>query len=135
MMNYNKIIANLRQIWAHLRSNGLALADFEDAINEAVELVKKKRDGLLIEIPCKVGDTVYVIPSLTNFRLNYVNNYPQNNRVYKQIVHSVQSWNKDKYCVWTCDGINLLLPQLFNETWFLTEKEAEAKLKELKENG
>ena len=98
------------------------------------ELEDKLENGTLIELPCKVGDTVYVIPSLTNFRLNYVNNYPQHNRVCKQVVHSVQSWNKNQYCIWTCDGINLLLPQFFNEMWFLTEQEAEAKLKIMKEN-
>lgn len=109
---------------------------YNENLDESVDIIcgDFKDKSRYIELPCKVGDTVYVIPSLTNFRLNHVNNYPQNNRVYKQIVHSVQSWNKDKYCVWTCDGINLLLPQFFNETWFLTEQGAEAKLKEMKEN-
>ena len=107
---------------------------FKLACNKLAEFEDKLENGTLIDVPCKVGDTVYVIPSLTNFRLNYVNNCPQHNRVCKQVVHSVQSWNKDQYCIWTCDGINLLLPQFFNEMWFLTEQEAEAKLKIMKEN-
>lgn len=88
-----------------------------------------------IELPCKVGNMVYVIPSLTNFRLNIANGYTENNRVYEQKVHSIQMWNADKWCLWACDGINLLLQKFYKETWFLTKAEAEAKLKELQNDA
>ena len=94
-----------------------------------------KNKSKYIELPCKVGDTVYVIPSLTNFRLNIVNGYTENNRVYEQKVHSIQMWNTDEWCLWACDGLNLLLQKFYKETWFLIKEEAEAKLKELNKNA
>lgn len=84
-----------------------------------------------IKLPCKVGDTVYVVPSLCNFRLNIVNGYPENNRICEQKVHSLQMWNANEYCLWTCDGIILLPQRFYKETWFFTKSEAEQKLKEL----
>lgn len=105
-------------------------------LRERLKLFEDKEEqGLLLELPCKVGDTVYVIPSLTNFRLNIVNGYTENNRVYEQKVHSIQMWNTDEWCLWTCDGIILLLQRFYKKTWFLTKEDAEAKLKELKENA
>ena len=107
---------------------------FKLACNKLAELEDKLENGTLIELPCKVGDTVYVVPSLCNFRLNIVNRHPENNRICKQKVSSVQMWNSSEWCLWTCDGLNLLLQRFYKETWFLTKEEAEARLKEL-QNG
>lgn len=127
MMNYNKIIANLRQIWAHLRSKGLALSDFEDAINEAVELVKKKRDGLLIEIPCKVGDTVYE-PT----EREIINTY-KITKIHINQYGKIFEWELIEGYYHT-PAIGVVEYDIGYKV-FLTKEEAAAKLKELKENG
>lgn len=84
--------------------------------------------SITLKLPCKVGETVYVIPSLTNFRLNVLHGLSENNRVCEQTVHSVQMWKPDDWCLWTCDGINLLLQRDYKETWFLSKEEAEKAL-------
>lgn len=97
---------------------------FKEACNRLAELEDKLENGTLIELPCKVGDKVYVIPSLTNFRLNVLHGIFENNRVCEQKVHSVQMWKPDEWCLWTCGGINLLLQRCYKKTWFLTKEEA-----------
>lgn len=104
------------------------------AYNKLGVLEDKLENGTLIELPCKVGDTVYIVPSLCNFRLNIVNRQTENNRICKQKVSSIQMWNSNEWCLWTCDGLNLLLQSFYKKTWFLTKEEAEARLKEL-QNG
>lgn len=101
---------------------------FKEACNKLAELEDKLENGTLIEIPCKVGDTVYVIPSLTNYRLNVLHGLSENNRVCEQKVHSVTMWKPDEWCLWTCDGVNLLLQQYYKITWFLTREEAQKAL-------
>lgn len=85
----------------------------------------------IIKLPCKVGDMVYVIPSLTNFRLNVLHGYSDANRVYEQEVHSIQMWKSDEWCLWTCGRINLLLQGNYKKTWFLSKEEAEKALEKL----
>lgn len=94
----------------------------------------KLENGTLIELPCKVGDTVYAIPSLANFRLNVLHGLSENNRVCEQKVHSVQMWDPVEWCILTCDGDGIaLLPQRnYKKTWFLTKAEAEKALEGLK---
>lgn len=84
-----------------------------------------------IKFPCKVGDTVYVIPSLTNFRLNVLHGYSDTNRVYEQEVHGIQMWKSDEWCLWTCGRISLLLQRDYKKTWFLSKEEAEKALEKL----
>ena len=66
---------------------------FKEACNKLAELEDKFENGTLIEIPYKVGDTVYAIPSCTNYRLNVLHGLSENNRVCKQTIHSVQMWD------------------------------------------
>lgn len=101
-----------------------------------------------IELPVKIGDTIYVIPSETNYKINIVNKHEERNKVYKFIVneirynqygYSVVSWvdnipffflNGDKKTICECFETE----RFYNETWFITEAEAKAKLEKLK-NG
>ena len=83
----------------------------------------------LIELPCKIGDTVYVIPSKVNYELNILNHHEENNRVYEQTVHSIQMFSNYRYVLATCDGLCSILSDFYKETWFLTREEAEAALK------
>lgn len=99
----------------HIRMALEKLAHYEDL----------EEQGRLIIPPCKIGDTVYVIPSKVNYMLNIVNHYEENNRVYEQVVHSIQMFSNIRYILYTCDGLNGLSSDFYKETWFLTREEAE----------
>ena len=96
------------------------------------ERLKKYEDleeqGKLLKLPCAVGDTVYVIPSKTNYKLNILNGHGENNRVYKQVVNRIEV-SKNGYLLFTCDGMASVADVFYKETWFLTQEEAEAALK------
>ena len=80
--------------------------------------------------PCKVGDTIYVIPSRANWRIN--NMYESTkalNRIYEQKVEEIHIYQSG-YTVSSCRGVQHQSRDLFGETWFLTREEAEKALKE-----
>lgn len=81
-----------------------------------------------IELPCKVGDTVYVLPTATNSLKEIT--------PYKVIDFILAKWNI--VSIVSADKKNKLYqPHLddFGKTVFLTLEEAEEKLKELNKNG
>ena len=101
------------------------LKDYEDAEDQ----------GLLLKLPCRIGSDVYIVPSEMNFRMNIFAGHPENNRVYHQKVALISftenGWymegDKDrKY-----DTVRILSEKMYKETWFLSQEEAEAKLKEM----
>lgn len=83
------------------------LKDYEDL----------EEQGLLLRLPCKVGDTVY-----------YIN--PNENTINELVVYSFDIRPLQHFA---CDymGARLNFNQ-FGKTVFLTKSEAEAKLKELR---
>lgn len=99
------------------------LAEYEDA----------EEQGLLLRLPCKVGDTIYVIPSKVNYDLNVLNKRKKNNRVYEQKVHSIEMFSNDRYLLTTCDGLRSVLADSYKEIWFLDKEEAEQALKQMGE--
>ncbi len=72
--------------------------------NEICHLFKDK--SKFIELPCKVGDTVYVIPSKVNYDLNKLNRHSENNRVYEQTVDEVRMFKNGNYLLTTCHPIS-----------------------------
>lgn len=102
------------------------LAAYEDA----------EEQGRLISLPCKVGDDVWFVPSPTCYKLNILNGHGEANKVYHQKVARITFDENGWYMV--CDKdleyaiVNTLIGKMFNETWFLTQSEAEEKLKELR---
>lgn len=102
---------------------------YEQALSETIELLQSDR---LIELPCKVGDTVYLV----DFEYG----------IYKCIVNDIQilSDNKPVYTLYFYSQNGYEAAELewdidierdcFGKTVFLTKEEAEAKLKELNEN-
>ena len=90
-----------------------------------------EEQGLLLRLPCKVGDTIYAIPSWVNFRLNKSLGHTAYNRVFPQIVDHIE-FNSYGYWVSTCDGMQGHRQEAFGETWFLTREEAEQALKQMK---
>ena len=105
-----------------------ALGKYEDA----------EEQGLLLRLPCVIGADIYFIPSKTNYKLNILQGYPESNRVYHQNVDKISFTQ----CGWylECDkDIEYATGQIFidksyKETWFLTQEEAEQKLKEMEEH-
>ena len=101
------------------------LAEYEDL----------EEQGLLLQLPCGIGDDVYFIPSKTNYKLNILQGYPESNRVYHQNVEKItftpNGWylEGDKDLEYSTGHI--LIDKLYKETWFLSQAEAEQKLKEM----
>lgn len=89
-----------------------------------------EEEGKLLKLPCVVGDTVYVIPSKTNYKLNIINGYSENNRIYEQIVNRIEI-SGTGYLLVTCDGMASVVDAFYKKSWFLTKEEAGAALKEL----
>ena len=96
-----------------------------------------EEQGLLLRLPCGIGSDVYIIPSKVNYELNILSLHPENNKVYHQKVALITFTEKGWYM--ECDkdreyGTDRILPEkMYKETWFLSQEEAEAKLKEMEE--
>ena len=88
-----------------------------NAIERLAELEDKIENGTLIELPCKVGDTVY--------EANY-----KNSKVYCHTVYKIEL--RECLIVYWIDGKGSKDYGYFGKDTFLTKAEAEAKLKELK---
>lgn len=99
-------------------------------ICEFKRVLDLEEQGKLLKLPCAVVDTVYVIPSKTNYKLNIINGHSENNRVYEQIIGRIEISNSG-YLLVTCDGMASVVDTFYKKTWFLTREEAEAALKEL----
>lgn len=102
----------------------------KDCYTKLAEYEDLEEQGKLLKLPCAVGDTVYVIPSKVNYKLNILNGHKENNRVYEQIVNRIEIF-KNGYLISTCDGMQSVVDKFYKETWFLTEEEAKAALKQL----
>lgn len=99
------------------------LADYEDL----------EEQGLLVRLPCKAGDDVYIIPSPPIYGLNIFYGCENVNRVYHQHIESITFAGSH----WYATGRNeykekVLNDTAFGTTWFLTREEAENKLEEMK---
>nr|DAT31583.1 MAG TPA: hypothetical protein [Caudoviricetes sp.] len=102
------------------------LAAYEDA----------EEQGLLLRLPCKVGNTVWVVTSPFNVfdDIEYEKN--MRNEVYEAFVSSVTFYkNGEQYRIYakvTNHFIGAYFQECdFEKTVFLTKEEAEAKLKEI----
>ena len=103
------------------------LADYEDA----------EEQGLLLRLPCGISSDVYIIPSTINYKLNILSLHQENNKVYHQKVDLITFTENGWYI--KCDKDReyaierILSEKMYKETWFLSQEEAEAKLKEMEE--
>ena len=101
------------------------LAAYEDA----------EEQGLLFRLPCGIGSDVYMIPSKINYKLNILSLHSENNKVYHQKVSLITFTENGWYM--KCDKDReyaierILSEKMYKETWFLSQEEAEAKLKEM----
>lgn len=104
-------------------------------MNKLGEYEDAERQGLLLRLPCGIGSDVYKIPSKINCELNILSLHPENNKVYHQKVALITFTEKGWYM--ECDKDReyatdrILSEKMYKETWFLSQEEAEAKLKEM----
>lgn len=103
-----------------------------EVLKKLAEYEDLEEQGKLLKLPCAVGDTIYVIPSKTNYKLNIVNDHEENNRVYEQVVNHIEIFETG-YLLSTCDGMESVIERYYKETWFLTKEEAESALKAMSE--
>ena len=131
-------IEKIKSLKEAMRSN-MNVYFYDDVMKVFDELLEKRNaeeQGLLLRSPCKVGDTIFVIPSKVNYKLNIVNGSPERNKVYEQVVHSIQIYNNGSFLLTTCEGLCNATSTFFKETWFLVKEEAEQALARMeKENG
>lgn len=108
---------------------------FRAILQKLGELEDAERQGVLLRLPCGIGSDVYIIPSKINCELNILSLHPENNKVYHQKVALITFTEKGWYM--ECDKDReyatdrILSEKMYKETWFLSQEEAEAKLKEM----
>jgi len=100
----------------------------EKLVSELYEYRKHETEGYLKVFTVRIGDTIYMVPSLVNYRLNKLQKQNMLNRVYCQKVEEIRIRENDfiivtKYC---SD-----LGSFENDTWFLKKEDAEKRLKEM----
>ncbi|OLA71424.1 MAG: hypothetical protein BHW52_03235 [Ruminococcus sp. 37_24] len=105
----------------------------ENMIKKLATYEDLEEQGLLVRLPCKVGDDVYIIPSPPIYGLNIFYGCENVNRVYHQHIESITFAGSH----WYATGRNeykekVLNDTAFGTTWFLTREEAEKKLEEVK---
>lgn len=110
--------------------------DYISAARKLCDYEDLEEQGLLVRLPCKVGDDVYIIPSPTVYRLNIINGYEKLNKICHQhvgtIVITAGHWyatSREEYGVYNEKVLNDIA---FGTTWFLTREEAAKKLEEMK---
>lgn len=117
---------------ALLYHNMWAMADLREKLKRYEDAEEQR---LLMRLPCGIGSDVYIIPSKVNYELNILNLHPENNKIYHQKVALITFTEKGWYM--ECDKDReyatdrILSEKMYKETWFLSQEEAEAKLKEM----
>ena len=95
-----------------------------NAIERLAELEDKIEQGKMLELPCKVGDTMYWL---------FASNIEQ--KIYECLVTDFTYNIKGLYICLSKKGLKgyfYVTPEDFGKTVFLTKTEAEQKLKELR---
>lgn len=113
-----------------------------DVIDKLAYYEDLEEQGRLIKLPCKVGDTVYVVTSPFNVFDDIEYDENMKDEVYESYVSSITFYEcGEQYRIYA-KATNHFIGAYFREcdfgkTVFLTKSEAEAKLKELRggENG
>lgn len=112
----------------------------KDALEKLADYEDLEEQGRLIKLPCKVGDTVYVVTSPFNVFDDIEYDENMKDEVYESYVSSITFYEcGEQYRIYA-KATNHFIGAYFREcdfgkTVFLTKSEAEAKLKELRRNN
>lgn len=150
-LGVDKTIANLQsqldQAKSEITKYKILLNDMETENSHLETMLDQANERLkgAIVLPVKIGDTIYVVPSETNYRLNIANGKEEQNKVYEWTISEIR-YNKYGFSV-VCDVGDVQFycnyeppknlcghfdtEKYYGETWFTTEQEAQAKLKEM----
>ena len=114
-------------------TSGNIVNDYEKVVNRLTELEDKIEQGTLIELPCKVGDTVYwVWEEFTNGKQKLsIEEWKVEVIHIEENEWAVKGFGKERE-----DGSRPFFwchSSKFGILWFLTSEEAEKRLKELQE--
>lgn len=93
----------------------------EELTDRLAELEDKLKNGTLVELPCKVGDRIWVIIGKRVFGRK-VKRIEISQAYYSIVTSDKTGWEE----------LEIYYQMGFGKTWFLTKAEAEAKLEELK---
>ena len=104
--------------------------DIRKVLRRLAEYEEAEEQGLLLRLPCKVGDDIYAIPSEVNYRLNKSFGAKGLNAICRQVVDHIE-FNSYGYLVSTNEGMTVHRQEAFGETQFLTRDEPEQRLKEM----
>ena len=126
-----------------LPTDEFIMAMFDLTARRLAELEDKIENGTLVELPCKVGDTVYAISEsrieeccCRSIFIDIENNVETDHHCdYECKGCPFNSWGQDYSGEYSCQGeygVWLFKFEDFGKTVFLTKAEAEAKLRELK---
>lgn len=111
--------------------------DFNNKITETIAKYEDAEEqGLLMWLPCKIGDDIYFIPSKVNYDLNILGKHEEHNRVYHQkvarIVFNVHGWYLECNLDLEYGNDHILIDKFYKETWFTNKAEAELALQKMK---
>ena len=98
-----------------------------DAINKLAEYETAEDEGRLVVLPCKVGDTVYVIEN-RHIEVFEVNKIELKYKVFGDVTYYLENPSR-RGCLYK------YYYNEFGDKWFLTREEAEKALKEMEESN
>ena len=109
---------------------------FKAEIENLKESIKAEENGLILRMPCKVGDTVWVITSPFNVFDDIEYDEDMKDEVYEAFISSATFYKSgEQYRIYAKTTNNFIGAYFrkcdFGEAVFLTREEAEAKLKEM----
>ena len=135
MMERLTNIGSNEEIWITDNDETRRFGRKESAYKKLAEYEDLDEQGLLLQLPLRIGTDIYFIPSEINFKLNIINNHKEDNRVYhqkvKRIIFNEFGWSFE------CDKDieyelgRIFIDKTYQKTWFLTYKEAYQKLNEM----
>ena len=96
-----------------------SVADIGDILGKLADYEDAEEQGLLLRLPCKVGDTVY---SIANDGKIYPVKATREVRIVNGVLHIICE---------SCKYVDLVSYDDIGKTIFLTKAEAEQKLKEM----
>ena len=126
-----------------IKANCIKCAEEHEQLVKWLEELKFYREaeeqGLLVRLPCKVGDDVYIIPSSSVYGLNVANGYEKNNKVYHQHIGTI-TFADDHWYATSREEYSFCSEKVLNDiaygiTWFTDREKAEKKLEEMKNDG